>query len=95
MGLPGGEGAFVAGQVHRQRGDFLGRADAAHGLTRDEIGHRLVIVTGGAQTVVQRPALAGVYYYSMALVIMGGLLVSTFLTLVVIPVVYSLMDRRA
>ena len=27
--------------------------------------------------------------------VIGGLLVSTFLTLVVIPVVYSLMDRRA
>ncbi len=35
--------------------------------------------------VVQRPALAGVYYYSMALVIMGGLLVSTVLTLFVLP----------
>jgi hypothetical protein len=35
--------------------------------------------------VVQKPALAGVYHYSMALVIMGGLLVSTFLTLVLLP----------
>ncbi len=31
----------------------------------------------------------------MAITVIGGLLVSTFLTLVVIPVVYSLMDRRA
>jgi HAE1 family hydrophobic/amphiphilic exporter-1 len=30
----------------------------------------------------------------MAITVIGGLLVSTFLTLVVIPVVYSLMDRR-
>jgi multidrug efflux pump subunit AcrB len=35
--------------------------------------------------VVQKPTLAGVYYYSMALVIMGGLAVSTFLTLVLRP----------
>ena len=31
----------------------------------------------------------------MAITVIGGLLVSTFLTLLVIPVVYSLMDRRA
>jgi len=30
----------------------------------------------------------------MAITVIGGLLVSTFLTLVVIPVVYSLMDRK-
>jgi HAE1 family hydrophobic/amphiphilic exporter-1 len=30
----------------------------------------------------------------MAITVIGGLLVSTLLTLVVIPVVYDLMDRR-
>ena len=30
----------------------------------------------------------------MAVTVIGGLLVSTFLTLVVIPVVYSLLDRK-
>jgi HAE1 family hydrophobic/amphiphilic exporter-1 len=30
----------------------------------------------------------------MAITVIGGLLVSTFLTLIVIPVVYSLMDRK-
>ena len=30
----------------------------------------------------------------MAITVIGGLLVSTMLTLVVIPVVYSLMDRK-
>jgi HAE1 family hydrophobic/amphiphilic exporter-1 len=30
----------------------------------------------------------------MAVTVIGGLLVSTFLTLVVIPVVYSLIDRK-
>jgi HAE1 family hydrophobic/amphiphilic exporter-1 len=30
----------------------------------------------------------------MAITVIGGLLVSTFLTLLVIPVVYSLMDRK-
>jgi HAE1 family hydrophobic/amphiphilic exporter-1 len=40
--------------------------------------------------VVQRPSLGGVYYYSMALVIMGGLAVSTFLTSTLLPTTVSL-----
>jgi HAE1 family hydrophobic/amphiphilic exporter-1 len=30
----------------------------------------------------------------MAITVIGGLLVSTLLTLIVIPVVYSIMDRK-
>jgi HAE1 family hydrophobic/amphiphilic exporter-1 len=30
----------------------------------------------------------------MAITVIGGLLVSTFLTLIVIPVVFSLLDRK-
>jgi HAE1 family hydrophobic/amphiphilic exporter-1 len=40
--------------------------------------------------VIQKPTLAGVYYYSMALVLMGGLAVSTMLTLVLLPTTVSL-----
>jgi HAE1 family hydrophobic/amphiphilic exporter-1 len=42
--------------------------------------------------VVQKPSLGGVYYYSMALVIMGGLLVSTFLTSVLLPTSTTLVE---
>ena len=42
--------------------------------------------------VVQKPSLGGVYYYSMALVIMGGLLVSTFLTSVLLPTNTTLVE---
>jgi HAE1 family hydrophobic/amphiphilic exporter-1 len=42
--------------------------------------------------VVQKPNLAGVYYYSMALVIMGGLVVSTFLTSVLLPTTTSIVE---
>jgi HAE1 family hydrophobic/amphiphilic exporter-1 len=35
--------------------------------------------------VIQKPSLAGVYYYSMALVIMGGLAVATVLTMILLP----------
>jgi Cu/Ag efflux pump CusA len=42
--------------------------------------------------VVQKPSLGGVYYYSMALVIMGGLFVSTFLTSVLLPTNTTLVE---
>jgi HAE1 family hydrophobic/amphiphilic exporter-1 len=42
--------------------------------------------------VVQKPSLGGVYYYSMALVIMGGLFVSTFLTSVLLPTSATLIE---
>ena len=41
---------------------------------------------------VQKPSLAGVYYYSMALVIMGGLLLSTVLTTILLPTTVCLTE---
>jgi HAE1 family hydrophobic/amphiphilic exporter-1 len=42
--------------------------------------------------VVQRPSLGGIYYYSMALVIMGGLALSTFLTSLLLPTTATLVE---
>ncbi len=42
--------------------------------------------------VVQKPSLGNVYYYSMALVIMGGLAVSTFLTSILLPTTVTLVE---
>jgi HAE1 family hydrophobic/amphiphilic exporter-1 len=42
--------------------------------------------------VVQKPSLGGVYYYSMALVIMGGLFVSTFLTSTLLPTTTTIVE---
>jgi HAE1 family hydrophobic/amphiphilic exporter-1 len=41
---------------------------------------------------LDRPSLGGVYYYSMALVIMGGLFVSTVLTTVLLPTMSSVVE---
>ena len=37
-------------------------------------------------------SLAGVYYYSMALVVMGGLIVSTFLTTLLLPTTIAITE---
>jgi HAE1 family hydrophobic/amphiphilic exporter-1 len=52
----------------------------------------ITTLVGLVPIVVQKPALGGVYYYSMALVIMGGLAVSTFLTTVLLPTTAALSE---
>jgi len=41
---------------------------------------------------IQKPSLAGMYYYSMALVIMGGLAISTVLTTLLLPTTVCLTE---
>jgi multidrug efflux pump subunit AcrB len=41
---------------------------------------------------IQKPSIGDVYYYPMALVIMGGLLVSTFLTTILLPTNTTLVE---
>ncbi|MBU8871088.1 MAG: efflux RND transporter permease subunit [Gemmatimonadales bacterium] len=52
----------------------------------------LTTLLGLVPIAVQKPSLGGVYYYSMALVIMGGLFVSTFLTTVLLPTTTTLTE---
>ncbi len=52
----------------------------------------ITTLVGLVPIVVQRPALAGIYYYSMAIVIMGGLLISTFLSSILLPTSATLSE---
>lgn len=52
----------------------------------------ITTLVGLVPIVVQRPSLGDTYYYSMAYVIMGGLLVSTVLTTVLLPASASLSE---
>ncbi len=52
----------------------------------------LTTLLGLLPMAIQKPSLGGVYYYSMALVIMGGLLVSTFLTSILLPATATLSE---
>jgi len=52
----------------------------------------LTTLIGLVPIVVQKPSLGGVYYYSMALVIMGGLLIGTILTSLLLPAMASLSE---
>ena len=45
--------------------------------------------------IIHHPTLAGVYYHAIALIIAGGLLTSTLVTLVFLPASYSLLEDLA
>lgn len=52
----------------------------------------LTTLGGLVPIIIQKPSLGGIYYYSMAYVIIGGLLVSTILTTVFLPATISLVE---
>lgn len=52
----------------------------------------MTTLMGLVPMMIQKPALGGIYYYSMAYVIAGGLLLSTILTLVFLPATICLLE---
>jgi HAE1 family hydrophobic/amphiphilic exporter-1 len=80
--------------LYRRRGMSRPRAMLQGGRERLRpiLMTALTTLIGLVPIVVQKPALAGVYYYSMALVLMGGLAVSTVLTLVLLPTTVALFE---
>jgi HAE1 family hydrophobic/amphiphilic exporter-1 len=52
----------------------------------------LTTLVGLIPIIVQKPSLGGVYYYSMAYVIIGGLLLSTVLTTLFLPATICLIE---
>lgn len=52
----------------------------------------LTTLVGLIPIIIQKPSLGGVYYYSMAYVIIGGLLFSTLLTTLFLPAIITLAE---
>lgn len=52
----------------------------------------LTTLVGLVPIIIQKPSLGGVYYYSMAYVIIGGLMLSTLLTTLFLPATISLVE---
>ena len=96
IGVVVNNGIVMLEHINQYRRRGMSRHDAMLRGGRERL--RPIVMTaittlvGLVPIVVQKPALAGIYYYSMALVIMGGLLVSTFLTSVRLPTTASLSE---
>ena len=89
-------GIVMLAHVNHYRGEGLAREEALVRGCRERL--RPIVMTALTTLislvpmVVQKPSLGGVYYYSMALVIMGGLTLSTFLTLILMPTATTLVE---
>ena len=96
IGIVVNNGIVMLEHINQYRRAGMDRAEAMLRGGRERL--RPILMTalttliGLVPIVVQKPSLGGVYYYSMALVIMGGLLVSTFLTTVLLPTTATLSE---
>ncbi|MGQ0720260.1 MAG: efflux RND transporter permease subunit [Candidatus Eiseniibacteriota bacterium] len=96
LGIVVNNGIVMISHINHYRREGMPREAAMVRGGRERL--RPVIMTalttllGLLPMVVQRPSLAGVYYYSMALVIMGGLIISTILTTILLPTTVCLTE---
>ena len=96
IGIVVNNGIVMLEHINQYRREGMPRNEAMLKGGRERL--RPIIMTavttllGLVPIVVQKPSLSGMYYYSMALVIMGGLFVSTFLTAVLLPTTASLVE---
>ena len=96
IGVVVNNGIVMIEHVNQYRRAGMARGEAMRRGGRERLRPILMTVLTTLMSlvpmVVQRPSLGGVYYYSMGIVIMGGLAVSTALTLVVLPVGVTLSE---
>ena len=96
IGIVVNNGIVMLEHINQYRREGMERIEAMMRGGRERL--RPIIMTavttliGLVPIVVQKPSLGGVYYYSMALVIMGGLFVSAFLTLILLPTTTTLSE---
>ena len=99
IGIVVNNGIMLIDRAIQLRSAGLPRDEALALAGRDRI--RPILMTAGTTILgllpmlIHHPTLAGVYYHAIALVIAGGLLTSTLVTLVFLPATYSLIEDLA
>ncbi|MBL9100360.1 MAG: efflux RND transporter permease subunit [Myxococcales bacterium] len=99
IGIVVNNGIMLIDKALQLRATGVARDEALAIAGRDRI--RPILMTAGTTILglvpmlVHHPTLAGVYYHAIALVIAGGLLTSTVVTLVFLPATYSLLEDLA
>jgi len=96
MGIVVNNGIVMIEHINNYRRAGVTRTEAMVRGGRERL--RPIVITalttlfGLVPMAVQQPSLGGVYYYSIAFVIMGGLLMSTLLTLLLLPTTVCLVE---
>lgn len=96
IGVVVNNGIMLIDKVTQLRTTGVAREDALRQAGRERIRPILMTMTttvlGLLPMLVHHPTLAGVYYHGIAIVIAGGLLTSTFMTLIFLPAAYTLLE---
>ncbi len=96
IGVVVNNGIMLVDRISQLRGQGMGRDDALANAGQDRLRPILMTVTttvlGLVPMLIHHPALAGVYYHSIAIVIAGGLTTSTLITLVFLPASYAMIE---
>lgn len=96
LGIVVNNGIVMISHINRYRWQGFSRERAMlQGGTerlRPVLMTALTTLMGLVPIAVQKPSLAGVYYYSIAIVIMGGLVVSSALTTLLLPATVCIVE---
>jgi HAE1 family hydrophobic/amphiphilic exporter-1 len=99
IGVVVNNGIMLVDRISQLRAKGLPRDEALAAAGRDRIRPILMTVSttvlGLVPMLIHHPALAGVYYHSIAIVIAGGLTTSTLITLVFLPASYAMLEDFA
>jgi HAE1 family hydrophobic/amphiphilic exporter-1 len=99
IGIVVNNGIMLIDKVTQLRAAGMPREEALQQAGRERI--RPIIMTaittilGLLPMLIHHPTLAGVYYHAVAIVVAGGLMTSTVITLVFLPAAYSLLEDLA
>jgi HAE1 family hydrophobic/amphiphilic exporter-1 len=96
IGVVVNNGIVMIEHINQYRRRGVPRLEAMRRGSRERLRPILMTATttviGLVPIIVQRPSFGGVYYSSMALVIVGGMVLSTFLTLLFLPTTVTLVE---
>ncbi|MBN1552142.1 efflux RND transporter permease subunit [bacterium] len=97
IGIVVNNAIVLVDHINQLRNSGLNREDAIIQAGRDRF--RPIIMTamttllGLSPMALSRTSSSGQFYAPLAITVMGGLVVSTLLTLLIIPLIYTLMDE--
>jgi HAE1 family hydrophobic/amphiphilic exporter-1 len=96
IGVVVNNGIMLVDKVTQLRAGGMPREEALQNAGRERIRPILMTMTttvlGLLPMLVHHPTLAGVYYHAIAIVIAGGLITSTMMTLVFLPAAYTVLE---
>jgi hydrophobic/amphiphilic exporter-1 (mainly G- bacteria), HAE1 family len=99
IGIVVNNGIMLIDKVTQLRASGVTREEALRQAGRARLRPILMTVTttvlGLVPMLIHHPTLAGVYYHAIAIVVTGGLLTSTFITLLFLPAAYTVLEGLA